>query len=120
MKSPEQQVRSYLAAIGSRDFDLARSFLADDGFHYSSPIGDFNNADRFIENISAIGPIIEKLTIRRLFVSESEVMVITDVRITLHNYVTRTTAMLCQVENEHIVSIEAIFDASEYHKMFAE
>ena len=118
MNDAEQQVRSYLQALGERDFELARTLLADRGFSYRSPIGNFDNADQFIQTISAVGPILEKLTIRRLFVSEAEVMAIVDTRITLHGYVTRSSAILFRVENGRIRAMDAIFDASEYHKMF--
>ena len=118
MNDAEQQVRSYLGALGERDFELARTLLADRGFSYSSQIGNFNDADQFIQSISAIGPILDKLSIRRLFVSGSEVMTILDARITLSGYVTRTSAILFRVENGRIAAMEAIFDASEYHKMF--
>ena len=118
MNDAEQQVRSYLGALGERNFELARTLLADRGFSYSSPIGNFNDAGQFIQSISAVGPILEKLSIRRLFASEDEVMTIVDARITLHGYVTRTSAILFRVANGRIVAMEAIFDASEYHKMF--
>ena len=36
MNDPRALVRSYLEAVGARDFELARSFLADNGFSYSS------------------------------------------------------------------------------------
>ena len=118
MNDAEQLVRSYLQALGERDFELARSLLADRGFSYRSPIGDFDDADRFIQSISAIGPILHELSIRRLFASEAEVMAIVDTRITLHGYVTRSSAILFRTENGRIRAMDAIFDASEYHKMF--
>lgn len=119
MNQLEDLVISYLKAVGARDFELARSFLANDGFSYHSPIADYDDADRFIQSISAVGPILEELTIRRLFTAESEVMTLVDARITLHGYTTRTTAILFHMEQRRITAIEAIFDASEYKKMFA-
>jgi hypothetical protein len=118
MNDPRELVKSYLEAVGARDFELARSFLADKGFSYNSPIGVFDDADRFIESISAVGPILEKLTIRHLFAVESEAIAVVDALITLHGYVTRTIAILFNLENGRISTMEAIFDASEYHRMF--
>ena len=46
-------------------------------------------------------------------------MVPVDARITLHGYVTRTIAILFHMEQRRITSMEVIFDASEYNKMFA-
>ena len=119
MHNTEQHVRSYLRAIGERDFALARKKLADKGFSYKSPIGDYDDADRFIQSISALGAILEDVAIRRLFTSGNEAMAIVDTRISLHGYVTRTIAMLFRVENERITALEVIFDASQYHKMFS-
>ena len=118
MNNTEQLARSYLQAIGDRDFTLARKMLVDKGFSYKSPIGDYDDADRFIQSVSALEPILEEVSVRRLFASGSEAMALVDTRITLHGYVTRTSAMLFRVEKGKITTIEAIFDASEYHKMF--
>ena len=111
-------IKSYLAAIAARDFDLARTFLADRGFKYTSPIGSFKDADRFIESISAVGQILERLDIRKCLASDNEVIVIIDTTLTLNGYASYTSAMLFVTSNGSIKSIEAIFDASDYHKMF--
>ena len=118
MRETETLVRSYLSAIGARDFDLARTFLADRGFSYTSPIGSIDDADLFIQNISAVGPILERLEIRSCMTANGEAMVLFDVTTTMSNFASNTVAMLVVTEDGSIKSIEAIFDASEYHKMF--
>lgn len=118
MSEADTLVKSYLGALAARDFDLARTYLADRGFSYISPIGSFKEADHFIQRMSAIGPILERLDIRRFVVSSNEVIVILDTTITLNGYVSYPSAMLFNVVDGRIKSIEAIFDASDYHKMF--
>ena len=118
MSDTETLVRSYLSAVAARDFDLARTFLTDREFSYTSPIGSIEDADLFIQNISAAGPILERLDIRKCMVSSTEAVVILDVKTTMFGYVTRPVAMLFYIGEGCIKSIEAIFDASEYNKMF--
>ncbi|MGD8587191.1 MAG: nuclear transport factor 2 family protein [Chromatiales bacterium] len=118
MSETETLVKSYLAALADRDFDRVRTFLADRGFKYTSPIASFEEADRFIQHLSTIGPILERLDIHKLMVCGGEAIVILDTTVTLNGYVSYRSAMLFNVVDESIRSIEAIFDASDYHRMF--
>jgi hypothetical protein len=119
MSDTENLVKSYLAAIAARDFDLARTYLADRGFSYTSPIDRFEDADRFIQSITAVGQILARIEIRKCLVSSNEGIVILDIIITLSGYESRTVALLFLTEGGYIKSMEAIFDATEYHKMFS-
>jgi hypothetical protein len=118
MSETETLVKSYLAALADRDFDRARTFLADRGFRYISPITNFEDADRFIQHLSAIGPILERLTIHRCMVCNHEAIAILDATLTLNGYASYRSAMLFGVTDHRVKSIEAIFDASDYHRMF--
>ena len=118
MSGTESLVKSYLAGLAARDFDLARTFLADRGFKYTSPITSFDEADRFIQHLSAIGPILERLSIHKCMVAGNEAIAIVDTTISFNGYVSYRSAMLFNVADERIRSIEAIFDASDYHRMF--
>ena len=119
MNEAETLVRSYLAAIATRDFDLARTYLADRDFSYISPIDSFKDAGSFIHRLSAIGPILDRLNIRKCVVSSNEIIVIVDITINLSGYVSYPTAMLFDIADGRIKSIESIFDASDYHRLFA-
>jgi len=112
-------VKSYLDAFAARDFELARTFLADQGFRHISPLATFNDADRFIHYISALGQILERLQIRKCMVSDNEAIAIVDATITLNGYQDYTAAILFDIQNGIIKSIETIFDASDYHRMFS-
>ncbi|MEN8174415.1 MAG: hypothetical protein ABFS23_01545 [Pseudomonadota bacterium] len=117
--SPAAVVESYLAAIARRDFDAARTHLADSAFRYTSPIGDYDDADRFIESISRIGQILVRLDTRLRFSSGEHVCTILDATTAISEYRTQSVVHLARVTNVRIAQIELILDASEYHRMFA-
>lgn len=112
-------VNSYLGAFAARDFELARTFLADRGFKYISPLATFNDADRFINYISALGQILERLVVRKCLVSNDEAIAIVDSTITLNGYEEHTAAILFIIKGGAIKSMETIFDASDYHRLFS-
>lgn len=118
MSGTETLVKSYLAALAARDFDLARTFLAERGFKYTSPITSFDEANRFIQHISTIGPILDRLIVHKCMVNGNEAIVIVDTTLSFNGYVSYRSAMLFNVVDGRIRAIEAIFDASDYHRMF--
>ena len=120
MPTPQQTVEAYLQAIAERDLDQARRYLADTRFRYTSPIGSFADADRLIESLFGVPPILEQLTLRKCLSEGEEVIGILDVRVTMQNYATHAIAFWCRVEDGRIRSMEVIFDASEYRRMFAD
>ena len=120
MPTPRQTVEAYLRAIAERDLEHARQYLADTRFFYTSPIGCFDDADRLIESLFGVPPILEQLTLRKCLGSGDEVIGILDVRVTMQNYATHTIAFWCRVQDGRIGSMEVIFDASEYRRMFAD
>jgi hypothetical protein len=119
MLTPQQTVAAYLQAIADRDLEQARQYLADARFRYHSPIGSFDNADRLIESLFGVPPILEQLTLRKCLSAGEEVIGILDVRVTMQNYATHAIAFWCQVQDGRIRNMEVIFDASEYRRMFA-
>ena len=120
MPTPQQTVEAYLQAIAERDLDQARRYLADTRFRYTSPIGSFGDADRLIESLFGVPPILEQLTLRKCLSEGEEVIGILDVRVTMQNYATHAIAFWCRVQDGRIRSMEVIFDASEYRRMFAD
>ena len=118
MTDPGQLVRSYLEIIASREVEDGRAYLADTDFSYTSPIGNQDNADRLIEDTARFAPIMDSMTIRKLVVDGEDVVVVVDVGVALQEYMTRTAALIFSVKEDRIQRIEAIFDASEYFKLF--
>lgn len=117
-KSPQQVVDGYLNAIESRDFELARTYLADRGFSYRSVINSFDDADAFMADIWRVGPVMDGIERRRTFVDGDEVCTILNFRIRMDRVQITPVVQLSRVVDGKIVSIEAFFDASEYLKMF--
>jgi len=118
MSGTETLVKAYLAALAARDFELARTFLADRGFQYTSPITSFDEADRFIQHLSAIGPILDRLVVDQCLTSGSDAIAILDATLAFDGYASYRTAMSFHVAGDRIKAIEAVFDASDYHRMF--
>ena len=118
MSEIEALVKAYLNAFSRREFDLARNFLTDRGFSYISPIGRYHDPDHFIQNISRVGPILERLVIRKCMSAGNEAIAIMDSTLTMSGYKSYTVVMLFAVEEGRIKSIEAIYDASDYRRLF--
>lgn len=116
---PLEVAQAYLDALAARDFDRARAWLSSKRFYARSPISEYGSADAFIESVSRIGPILEKLECRKTFVDGNEVCLIVD-------YVTRMDQRLIspvvhwlRIEGSEIVFIESFFDAHGYVSMFS-
>ena len=73
-----------------------------------------------IESLFGVPPILEQLTLRKCLSEGEEVIGILDVRVTMQNYATHAIAFWCRVQDGRIRSMEVIFDASEYRRMFAD
>jgi hypothetical protein len=117
-KSPQQVVDAYLDAIESRDFELARTYLADQGFSYRSTIASFDDPDAFMADVWRVGPVMDGIERRRTFIEGNEVCTIMNFRIRMDRVQVTPVVQLSRVVDGKIVSIEAFFDASEYLKMF--
>ena len=116
-KTPEEIVSALFDAFEGRDFELARSFLSDDGFSYHSPIESFTNADTYISNISRVGQILKRIERCKTFVNGNEVCSVLKVHTTMDTLNAAPVALLTTVLDGKIASMEAIFDATEYNKM---
>lgn len=111
-------VRAYLDAIAARDFQLVRSFLADDDFSTRSPISSFDNADAYVADISRIGPILENIVQRRIFVDGDDVCAILDYVTRMDRRQVSPVAHWFHIAHGKIVAIESFFDARGYAEMF--
>ena len=120
MSNAQQLLTEYLQAFGARDFERMRCCLADRGFAARSPIGSFDDADRYIDSLFGVGPIIEQLRIRKLLAEDDQALALVDITVTLDNYATHTSALWCRTAQGRIVEIESVFDASDYKAMFSE
>ena len=117
-ETPLEVVNAYLNALEDRDFELARQYLSDSGFHYRSPITETSNADNFILIISRIGPILERIERCKVFTKDDEVCVIMHIITTMEHMKDVPAVQLARVVDGKIIDMEVFFDASEYNKMF--
>lgn len=116
--TPEQVVDAYFDALGARDFDRVRSYLADEGFTYRSPIAQFDRASDFVRDISRVGPILEGIEHRRTFVDGDEVCRIVNFKTRMDSLQVTPVVHWSKVQRGKIVAIETFFDAREYARLF--
>ena len=116
--TPVAVVNAYIDALEARDFDLARQYLSDTGFHYRSPVTETSSADNFNLIISRIGPILERIERRKTFTKADEVCVIMHFITTMEHLKDVPVVQVCRVADGKIVDMEVFFDASEYNRMF--
>jgi hypothetical protein len=112
-----QVVESYLEAFAQRDFEAVRTYLADRGFEYLSPIASYDDADVFLSNMDAIGAILQRMEIRQRFTADNDVCHVLDVTVGMDGYETQSVVSLARVEGNRIVRVEVIFDATRLNHM---
>lgn len=115
---PENVVDAYLKALEARDYELARTFLSDDHFRYHGPTGQFDDPDRFMEVVWPVGQILRSIERRKTFVDGPNVCNFMTYHVHLDEPKSVSVVQWAVVENGRIVSIETVFDASEYVRMF--
>ncbi len=117
---PTDIVEGYLQAFGERDSEMARTYLADRGFSFVSPISHFDDADAFAQSLDAVGAILERMRIRHRFAAGDVVCHVLDVTVAMASYQTQTVIHLAQLERGRIRRLEVIFDATEYNRMIGD
>lgn len=115
---PKSIVDRFLAAQAAHDSDLARTFLADHGFTYQSPIVAFQSADDFIQYVSFSSGIIQDRRIRKVFVDGDDICHFLTYRIQLSEKQSIEVAHWASVRDGRIARIEVLFDASAYRELF--
>jgi limonene-1,2-epoxide hydrolase len=114
----ESIVTACLDALADRDFERLRTYLADTGFSYRSPVSETDSADDFIIIVSRVGPILESIERVRTFADGNDVCSILKLRTTMEALREVPVVQLTTVADGKIVAMEVFFDASEYNKMF--
>ena len=114
----EQVVHAYLDALAGRDFDHARTYLADAGFRCHSPVSTIDGADAYMQDISRVWPILEGIERRKTFVSGNEVCDILSIKTRMSEVRITPLVHWATVESGKITTIEVFYDAREYAAMF--
>ena len=115
---PRELVDAYLAALSDRDYERARTFLADSDFEYTSPIATFADADAFMDYTMLVGGIIHAITCRKAFVDGPDVCHFLVFDTQLAEKVSTPVVQWSQVAGGRIRRIEVLFDAHQYKLMF--
>jgi len=110
-------VERYLDALAARDLDAVRGLLSNEGFHYISPIAQFDDPDDFVASMEGVGAILHKVKIIHRFADGELVCHVVDITVSLETYRTRRIVQLARVQDDRIVDLEVIFDASEFNRM---
>ncbi len=107
-------VETYLNAIAQRDYELARSYLADEGFEYLSPINGFSSAEKFLAYMELAMPIMQRFELRKAFCDGDECCHILSVTSQISEKRTATVVQWSRLKDGKIQRLELIFDAYEY------
>jgi len=110
-------VERYLDALAARDLDAGRGYLSDEGFHYISPIAQFDDPDDFVTSMEGVSAILHKVKTIHRFADGDVVCHVLDITVSLETYRTRRIVQLARVQDDKIVDLEVIFDASEFNRM---
>lgn len=116
--APEQVFSDFLDAFEARDFEQLRRYLSDTRFSYRSPVSIYTSADAFVANIARIGPILEHIERRKVFVDGNTVCGILNLKTTMEELRLVPVVQLATVVDGRITELEAIFDATAYNRMF--
>lgn len=115
---PKDVVDAYLKAILDRDPDEARRWLADTGFSYRSPIDTMDCPDALVNQSFMASGIIHHATVRKVFEDGADVCHVMEFSIQISDKFQVDLMHWATVENERIIRIETIFDASRYRELF--
>ena len=114
--NPVAASAAHMEAIRLRG--IWRACLSERGFIYSSPLSVFNDPDAFIDDISRLGCILEKLQIRRTFADGAEACVMMNIKVRMAELSSIDVAIWASVQGGRIVAMEAFFDGRKYDDLF--
>lgn len=115
-QSAAEIIQSYQTALGTGDFDTARTFMRDD-MSFQGPFDTFTTADDYLGALKQLATIIERIDLKKVFVDGDDVCV-------LYDMVTKTpagTAFIAewyQVQGGKIAALRAVFDARPFAPLF--
>jgi hypothetical protein len=106
--------REYLAAWKRKDADGIAKLIHPE-VHLKSPVADLTGREMFLTMCRKIFPMLEDVSVRAKFASETQAMLVYDFVLQSPIGVTRT-ANLMTFEGELIRSVELFFDARSFEK----
>lgn len=115
---PLSIVEAYLAARDTFDYERARTYLADEGFEFESPVLRFDSADAFLQHMSLTSGIVQSIETRKVFVDGADVCHLQTYQVQISEKFSVAMAHWARVCDGRIVRIEVLFDASAYRDLF--
>ena len=109
-------VESYRVALDKGDFATART-LMQDNMSFQGPLDTFHTADQYIQAITKLASIIQRIDVKKVFIDGNDVCV-------LYDMVTNTPAGTAfigewyQVTGGKIAALRAVFDARPFAALF--
>ncbi len=111
-------VDGYLDALATHDYDRVRAYLADDGFHWDSPIGRYTSADALAQYLTLIAGVLQRIERRHTFVDGGDVCHWLVLHTQLSERVATPAVQWARVVDRRIRSIELLFDPYRYRLLF--
>jgi ketosteroid isomerase-like protein len=105
-------VERYQQAFGGKDFETARSLLADD-LEFRGPIDTFHSADDYLAAIRRLSAIVEGVEVERVFADGDDVAIFYGL-VTSTPAGTAPVAEWYRVRDAKIAEIRVYFDARPF------
>jgi hypothetical protein len=110
-------VQSFKQALQKGDVAAARALLRDD-LAFRGPIEAFDQPEPYLQALSKLHPIVERVDVKKMFVDGNDVCLLYDL-VTKTPAGTAFVAEWIQVSGDKIASIRTVFDARPFAAMFA-
>jgi hypothetical protein len=116
MTTPLEVTQAFKAALGKGDIATARKLMHDD-MTFHGPLDQFDRPEPYLEALQKLGPIVERIEVRKLFADGEDVCM-------LYDMVTRSPAGSAfiaewlKVKAGRIAAIRTVFDARPFAAMF--
>ena len=115
---PRAIIDAYLDALSAHDYENARTYLAETGFCYQSPISNFSNPDDFMQHWSLSAGIVQRIETLKVFVDGGDLCHFLRFVVQLSERESVKVAQWSRVVDGRIQSLELVFDAYLYRRMF--
>lgn len=118
MTDAQRLAEAFLDALASHDTDAVRQLLADDGFHYESPVVRLDSADAFAQFVTMSGGILQRIERRHCFVDGDDICHWLVFVTQLSERLSTPAVQWTRVAGGRIQSIEIMFDPHRYRLLF--
>jgi hypothetical protein len=115
--SAKEIVMSYQKALGSQNYESARSYMADEDFSFKGPLASHDKPEGLLKDLEHLHSIVKGVNMQKIFAEGDDVCLIYEL-ITSAPPATSLTCDWYHIEKGKIKSIRVVFDARPYAAMF--